>query len=86
MKFYRSVKEYATLKKIIKWRYIEGLTCSTDKYREKWSSQINRVNTGKVPKLALHYIYIYFFFFLFKRHLESFADLWPTLMGFSIYI
>jgi hypothetical protein len=22
----------------------------------------------------------------FKRHLQSFADLWPTLMGFSIYI
>jgi len=21
-----------------------------------------------------------------KRHLQSFADLWPTLMGFSIYI
>jgi hypothetical protein len=24
--------------------------------------------------------------FLFKRHLQSLADLWPTLMGFSIYI
>jgi hypothetical protein len=24
--------------------------------------------------------------FLLKRHLQSFADLWPTLMGFSIYI
>jgi hypothetical protein len=22
----------------------------------------------------------------FNRHLQSFADLWPTLMGFSIYI
>jgi hypothetical protein len=22
----------------------------------------------------------------FKTYLESFADLWPTLMGFSIYI
>jgi len=26
------------------------------------------------------------YFFLLKRHLQSFADLWPTLMGFSIYI
>jgi hypothetical protein len=24
--------------------------------------------------------------FFYKRHLQSFADLWPTLMGFSIYI
>jgi hypothetical protein len=24
--------------------------------------------------------------FFKKRHLQSFADLWPTLMGFSIYI
>jgi hypothetical protein len=24
--------------------------------------------------------------FFLKRHLQSFADLWPTLMGFSIYI
>jgi hypothetical protein len=23
---------------------------------------------------------------IFLRHLQSFADLWPTLMGFSIYI
>jgi hypothetical protein len=23
---------------------------------------------------------------VFLRHLQSFADLWPTLMGFSIYI
>jgi hypothetical protein len=25
-------------------------------------------------------------FFILKRHLQSFADLWPTLMGFSVYI
>jgi hypothetical protein len=24
--------------------------------------------------------------FFLKRHLQSFAGLWPTLMGFSIYI
>jgi hypothetical protein len=24
-------------------------------------------------------------FEFFKRHLQSFADLWPTLTGFSIY-
>jgi hypothetical protein len=23
---------------------------------------------------------------IFLRHLQSFTDLWPTLMGFSIYI
>jgi hypothetical protein len=27
-----------------------------------------------------------FFFKKKKRHLQSFADLWPKLMGFSIYI
>jgi hypothetical protein len=27
-----------------------------------------------------------FSYFFVKRHLQSFADLWPTLMGFSIYI
>jgi hypothetical protein len=28
----------------------------------------------------------HFYVFFLKRHLQSFADLWPTLMGFSIYI
>jgi hypothetical protein len=38
------------------------------------------VGLSLTPPQAL----IYFFFF--KRHLQSFADLWPTLMGFSIHI
>jgi hypothetical protein len=26
------------------------------------------------------------YLFILKRHLQPFADIWPTLMGFSIYI
>jgi hypothetical protein len=26
------------------------------------------------------------YYFFSKRHLQPFADLWPNLMGFSIYI
>jgi hypothetical protein len=33
-----------------------------------------------------NYIMRRFTIIFFKRHLQSFADLWPTLMGFSIYI
>jgi hypothetical protein len=33
----------------------------------------------KTPRQTSSHIFL-------KRHLQSFADLWPTLMGFSIYI
>jgi hypothetical protein len=32
------------------------------------------------------YVCVCVYIYIFKRHLQSFADLWPTLMGFSIYI
>jgi hypothetical protein len=36
----------------------------------------------KLHNDELHNLY----FFILKRHLQSIAELWPTLMGFSIYI
>jgi len=53
------------------------------------------MRTFRVSRLLTRIVWIYIIFYMrhpdkniyiFKRHLQSFADLWPTLMGFSIYI
>jgi len=67
------------LDKVTKW-YVS--VCRTAKKTgNKFCSKFSYFETNYMVKPSFKCKH-----FLKKKHLQSFADLWPTLMGFSIYI